>query len=219
LVQRELERLGWAEAAGAIGMGIGTGAILPPGMDSVMTALGLSEQLQRAVVEASPIDLRMSNRKLLVEAGIPADQAEALLLHAWFSPVHESALTEALVALGPRCDRAAILQLALQTRTRREAAQLCRAAARLAHYHKSDVRLVRCFTAGRGLIAVDSRDRIVYACTWDFPLWTHSNARELVEIRDAGRQRGQGPLIVLAESKGSLRFQAECHARGIETRQ
>jgi hypothetical protein len=218
LVQRALDRLGWAEAMGAIGLGIGTGALLPPGIDSAMTALGLSEQLQRAVLEASPVDLRLQNRERLLSSGIPAEQTEALLMHPWFSPVHETALAAALTTLGSACDRRAILQMASKVANRSEASRLCRLSASLSRIHTNEYPIVACYTSGDGLVAVDARKRLIFLATWDYPLWTRHNAELLINVRDAGRLRGHGPLIVQTDSPGSPRFQAECARRGIRVR-
>jgi len=106
--QDELNRVAWSEAGGTLTVHLATSAI-PAGAG---LALNMNRTAQAEVVENDPKQLDIINRKKLLKIGVSHETADLLIKHPWYSPMHRTAITEALISLGAGRGQDVFLQVA-----------------------------------------------------------------------------------------------------------
>ena len=101
----------------------------------VVTALNVNENLQQTLVNSTPDDLRIINRKKLFALGVTRENADEFLMHPWYSPWHETIITDALATIG--VDPTQFLEKACRALTEQDANYFQSLAQVLARYHKT----------------------------------------------------------------------------------
>jgi hypothetical protein len=99
VLQKELDRMAWASAAGNLTLGalsIATGALAL----QVASNVRLLAQAQNVVVATPPSELSKRNRDLLRRLEVPDPVADRFLRNAALSPRHETIIVASMVALG-----------------------------------------------------------------------------------------------------------------------
>ena len=98
VLQKELNRVGWAGAIGSLTM---TAALAPFGGPGVMVlkTTRLSAQINNLLKEEPPARLRQINEAKLKEMGVPDDLANQFLDHPSFTPRHDTVIVSSLEIL------------------------------------------------------------------------------------------------------------------------
>jgi len=97
-LQRELNRLAWASAAGNMALGtlsMATGAVAL----KVATDLRLLEQARNIVESTPPSELSKRNRNLLRQMQVSDAVANGFLQNRWLSPRHQTIIVASMMAL------------------------------------------------------------------------------------------------------------------------
>jgi len=200
----ELNRVGWSEAGGTVLIHLATAAI-PAGAGM---ALNMNRTAQAEIVENDPSQLNIINRKKLEEVGVSDDTANLLLKHKWYSPVHRTVITEALVSLGPDCGQDVFLKVAQRASSEVDADYFQQAAQLIELYNQSRARVRHIIHSGNTVSFLDANGNWVFPVPFDYALWTE-NVHQRSQHAFAARASGQ-PILLYTTGQLSPATQAAC---------
>ncbi len=98
-LQGELTSTAQAMAGGGLIVSAAT-SLASGGAGAALTVVGVNQSLQDTLINSTPEDLRIVNRKKLFALGVTRTQADEFLMHPWYSPWHETIITDALATIG-----------------------------------------------------------------------------------------------------------------------
>jgi hypothetical protein len=211
-LQAELNRVGWAKAGGKLTVGAATGAVLPPG---VGTGLSINETYQQTLIANDPSQQRILDRKALLALGVTTSEADGILMHPWFSPIHRTIITGSLKSIGATRGLSAVLRL-MSTATEEYDAYYFMRCAQLAAKYDAEQRPIRRFIVDRRLIScVDVDGNWVLPLHADYLMWTAPVALRAASLREV-KQRSEvsGRTILYTSALLSPRAQRELESRG-----
>lgn len=215
-LQRELTNTARAMAGGGLVINAAT-SFAGGGAGAALTAVGVNQSLQEVLVNSTPEDLRIINRKKLFALGVDRKQADEFLMHPWFSPWQETITTDALVRIG--VNPSAFLSDAVKSLTADDAFFFQRVAQILARYHAgvAPLRMIR-FVGGI-ITAIDRDGTLVVPVSLDYAIWGEQVARRTEEFKAIDRERGEIKALALwADGRLSERLCDELRKRGIDFR-
>lgn len=188
-LQRELNGIAWASYAGKMTFTVAT---MPIGGEAglALTAAGVSNTLDKALLDQAPTDLRLRNLKALLAMGCDRAVADKFLYNTAFSPSVQTALVMDLEALDGVANRSALVDLAGQEATDEGDALFFLGTSRvLAELHAKKP-LTRLQQVGRIPVAVQKDGRAVVALQWDYAAWTDNAANfvGLLKASDFGKK-------------------------------
>ncbi len=191
VLQKELERLAWADYAGGISMGAAT-SIVPGGAGLLVSTAGGARLLNDVMRTTPPAELRMMNRQKLLAMSIPPDLVEVFIGNPIYSPREQTIVVAAMDAMGGVANRKLMLKVALQAQNRDITYLLAKMATMYAGYHRRVVPLSGLKPVGRVLYALDKKGRPVVALPADHVLGSERLAGALAVIsQDAGGKPGE----------------------------
>ncbi len=213
-LQTQLTNNARAIAMGGLLVNAATVAVGGPAGD-VLTALNINQTLQQTLVNSTPDDLRILNRKKLFALGVTRENADAILMHPWYSPWTETIMIDALSTTG--VDPTAFLANACNALTEEDAIYFERLAQVLARYHTKKAKLRSLRTESKVVCALDANGTLVFPLSCDFAIWTERAAGRVGEI--AALMQGEDNikgLAVWVDGKASDRATQELKNRKIE---
>lgn len=177
-----------AIAAGGFVVSAATGAVGGAAVN-IITDLNVNQDLQRTLVNSTPEDLRIINRKKLSALGVTRERADEFLMHPWYSPWHETIVTDALATIG--LNPTAFLEEACRALTEQDADYFERLAQVLARYHKtrSPLRSIR-GESGR-VCALDSNGTLVIPLSCDYAIWSDHAAGRVEDFSQLPQSQGE----------------------------
>ncbi|MCE9610323.1 MAG: hypothetical protein K8R23_09035 [Chthoniobacter sp.] len=214
-LQRELTATARAMAGGGLVVSAATAAV-SGGAGTALSVVGVNETLQNALVNSTPEDLRLNNRKKLLALGVNRALADEFLMHPWFSPWHETITTDALARIG--VNPTAFLTDAVKALTPEDASFFQRVAQILARYHAEAAPLRAIRFEGGIITALDKSGTLVVPVSLDYAIWAERTARRAEEF--AALAKGGGEIKGLAfwtDGQISERLAAELQQRHIAT--
>jgi hypothetical protein len=116
MLQKELNRLAWASAAGSMALGtlsMATGAIAL----KVASDVRFLEQARNIVESTPPSELSKRNRSLLRQMQISDAIANGFLQNKWLSPRHQTIIVASMLGLGAVSGRAQFIHYTSSTDT------------------------------------------------------------------------------------------------------
>lgn len=148
VLQEELERLGWADYLGGIGVGLVQSAI--PGVGGLMLSASGTARLLNDVINTTPAsELWVRNKKKLLAMDVNEDTAELYLNNPHFSPALQTVMVEALENMKGIANRELFITISLQADGPEMARTIMEITTMTAAYHKRINPLQRLFPAGR----------------------------------------------------------------------
>jgi hypothetical protein len=212
-LQRELTATAQAMAGGGLIVNAAT-SLASGGAGAALTAVGVNQTLQDTLINSTPEDLRIVNRKKLFALGIDRTLADEFLMHPWFSPWHETIITDALSTMG--VNPSAFLTQATKALTPEDAFFFQRLAEILARYHTTKAPL-RSIRLERGVVCALDRDgTLVVPLSCDYAVWAERTARRTEEFAAfAGGNADIKGLALWVDGKVSERLSQELTARKI----
>lgn len=214
-LQRELNETARAMAGGGLVVSAATAAV-GGGAGSVLSVVGVNQTLQNTLINSTPDDLRIINRKKLLALAVDRALADEFLMHPWFSPWHETITTEALARIG--VNPTAFLTDAVKALTPEDAFFFQRVAQILARYHTSAAPL-RAIRFDGGIITLDRDGTLVVPVSLDYGIWAERAARRVEEFAAIPKSRdGIKALALWTDGRLSERLCAELKTRGIAYR-
>jgi hypothetical protein len=172
-LQKELTKNARAAAAGGLLVKGATSVVAGPA-GSILTVVGVNQTLQDAIINSSPEDLRIMNRKKLFDLGVDREQADEFLMHPWYSPWQEAILSDAIATAGVNPN--AFLAQACKALTEEDATYFQRLAQVLAAYKATKAPL-RSIQVENGIVcAIDSEGSLVVPISCDYAIWAEKPA-------------------------------------------
>jgi len=177
-LQEQLTNTARAMAGGGFVLNMATGVVGGP-VGSAITVLNVNQTLQDAFVNSTPDELHAMNRKKLLALKTNKESADEFLMHPWYSPWHETILTDALATIG--VDPTQFLDTANRALTEQDANYFQSLAQVLARYHKTKAPLKSIRLEEGRVCAMDSNGTLVIPLSCDYAIWSE-NAAARVEL-------------------------------------
>jgi hypothetical protein len=209
-LQEQLTNTARAMAGGGL---VVNAALMPLG--AVNTVLNMNQTLQQTLVNSTPDDLRIMNRKKLFALGVTRENADEFLMHPWYSPWHEAIITDALATIG--VDPTQFLAMATRALTEQDANYFQSLAQVLARYHKTKTPLRSIGLENDRVCAMDSNGTLVIPLSCDYAIWSEPAAArvELFSQLPQSRPEIKG-LALWVDGKVSERAAQELKNRKID---
>lgn len=172
-LQEQLTNTARAMAGGGLVVSLATAAVGGTA-GSVISVLNVNQNLQETLVNSTPDDLRILNRKKLFALGVARENADEFLIHPWYSPWHETIITDALATIG--VDPTQFLAKACQALTEQDANYFQSLAQVLARYHKNKTPLSAIRLENGRICAMDSQGILVIPLSCDYAIWSEPAA-------------------------------------------
>lgn len=215
-LQHELTNVAQAMAGGGLVVNAATSAV-SGGAGTALTVVGVNQSLADTLVNSTPEDLRLINRKKLLALGVDRTLADEFLMHPWFSPWHETITTEALAGMG--VNPSAFLTDAVKALTPEDAFYFQRVAQILAKYHSTAGPLAT-IRFENGIITALAHDgTLVVPVSLDYGIWAERTARRTEEFAALDRARDHiTGLALWTDGRLSDHLCEELKKRGITWR-
>jgi hypothetical protein len=178
-LQTQLAENARAMALGGLVVSAATAAVGGPAGDA-LTGLNVNQTLQQTLVNSTPDDLRIINRKKLFALNVTRENADAILMHPWYSPWTETIMIDALSTIG--VDPTAFLADACNALTEEDAIYFERLAQVLARYHAKKAKLRSIRTESKAVCALDANGALVFPLSCDYAIWSERAAGRIGEI-------------------------------------
>src|SRR5215475_7504567 len=215
VLQHELDSIAWASFAGGAAFTLAT---LPVSgaAGTALTVTEVSGDFNDILKEKSPTDLRIMNRKALLDMGVTEKEAENFLNNNAFSPSAQTAFVLNLKSMKGVANRRAFVRLAGETSSSETDAIFCvQTAALMSKLNKELITLSRIELLGEFPICVAKDGTTVIALQWDYAAWTPGAAHFTDEIEKFAAKSPRNKKVVVALSgQVSPRLRQELEARG-----
>jgi len=213
-LQEQLTNTARAMAGGGFIVNAATAAVGGAAGD-VLSVLNLNQNLQQTLASATASDLRIMNRKKLFALGVSRENADEFLMHPWYSPWHETIVTDALDAIG--LDPTPFLQAASRALTEEDASYFQRLAQILARYHKTKTPLSSIQLEHDRVCAMDSSGTLVVPLSCDYAIWNEFAAARIELFHQLPQSRSEiKGLALWVDGKVSERATEELKKRKID---
>jgi hypothetical protein len=213
-LQKELTTNARAMAGGGLIVSAATAAVGGPA-GAVITGLNVNDTLQQTLVNSTPSDLRILNRKKLFALGVTREDADALLMHPWYSPWAETITVDALSSIG--VDPTAFLGRAVTAQTEDDALYFQRLAQAMANYQKVKAPLKSIQVQNGVVCAMDQDGNLVVPVSCDYAVWAERPAGRIDEFSALRTSRPEiKGLVLWVDGKVSDRGLEELKTRNIE---
>lgn len=214
-LQDQLNKVAWVQAGVGGAVNIGLGAATGGAAGLAVTAVNANTRLYARVRDEEPANLRIENRKKLLDLGLSKEQTEPLLKHHAFSPMHETVICDALAALGRNVNVDAFIQTAVISQAEEDAYFFQRCAQLMKMYHQTEAPIVRLIPSKLVMLCEDAKGRVFVPVHLDFAIWSPRIAARISEV---GEQLGGKPLVMWTTGFFSERLAGELKARNIGLR-
>jgi hypothetical protein len=215
VLQHELDQIAWASFAGGATFTLAT---LPVSgaAGTALTVTEVSGDFNDILKEKSPTDLRIMNRKALLDLGATEREAERFLNNNAFSPSAQTAFVLNLRSMKGVANRRAFVRLAGETSSSETDAIFCvQTAALMSKLNKEEIPLSRIELLGEFPICVAKDGTTVVALQWDYAAWTPGAAHVSDEVETFAAKPPKNKKVVVALSgQVSPRLRQELEARG-----
>ena len=210
-LQEELTNTARAMAGGGF---LITGATAIVG-GPVLSVLSVNQTLQQTLVNSTPSDLRIINRKKLFALGVTRENADEFLMHPWYSPWHQTIITDALATIGR--DPTQFLEQACRALTEQDANYFQRLAQILARYHKTTAPLKSIRIESGRVCAMDSGGKLVIPLSCDYAIWSENAAGRVEDFGKLPQDKSEiKGLVLWVDGKVSDRATEELKSRKID---
>jgi hypothetical protein len=211
---QELQEQLTSTARAMAGGGLVVNAALMP-LGAVNTVLNMNQTLQQTLVNSTPDDLRIMNRKKLFALGVTRENADEFLMHPWYSPWHETIITDALASIG--VDPTQFLAMATRALTEQDANYFQSLAQVLARYHKTKTPLRSIGLENDRVCAMDSNGTLVIPLSCDYAIWSEHAAARVETFSQLPQSRTEiKGLALWVDGKVSERAAQELKNRHID---
>jgi len=213
-LQKQLTTNARAMAMGGLVVRAATAAVGGPASD-VLMGLNVNQTLQQTLVNSTPDDLRILNRKKLFALGVTREDADEFLTHPWYTPWTATITVDALATIG--VDPTVFLANACKALTEEDAIYFERLAQVLARYHTKKAKLRSIRTESKAVCALDANGTLVFPLSCDYAIWSERAAGRVGEIAALvqGEEDIKG-IAVWVDGKTSDRATQELKTRKID---
>jgi hypothetical protein len=176
VLQKELNSVAWASAAGNLTLGA---ASMVTGAAALQVASGLHtlDQAKNIVNALPPTELSRRNREALRQMHVPESTADRFLQNPLLSPRHQTVIVEAMKTLRGAPGRAAFVQYASRADSEDAALLFQQMAELLSGYHRSVMPIQRLDIYLNVPVASTGKGSAVVLLPIDRLLWTERTSR------------------------------------------
>jgi hypothetical protein len=211
-LQRELDGITWASFAGGLTFKAGTMPI-GGGAGAALTITGFTNTFESMLRDKSPADLKIMNRKILLEMGTSAADADALLKNTAFSPSEETAFVLNLKSMDGVTGRGAFVAVAAKNSSAEADAIFCvKTAELMAMLHQKEKPLARITLIDDFPVCVAKDGTLVVALQWDSAAWTAGADNFAKRLQAQGKEKSK--YLVALSGVVSPRLRQELESRG-----
>ena len=171
ILQRELDRVGWASLAGYTSTFALMLVPVPNPLPLALVSLTSVEVLNRALEEHGPADLRLFNSRHLKSMGVREELAARFLDHPFYSPRHQTIIVSCLEALSKAKRRDRFLTVALNALSEDEALFYQQAAELLRAYNEQVLPIAEIITLGRIPLGRSKEHSLFFPAPIDYAIW------------------------------------------------
>jgi len=190
-LQRELDGITWASFAGGLTFKAATMPI-GGGAGAALTITGLTNTFESMLQDKSPADLKIMNRKALLEMGTSTADADAFLKSTAFSPSEETAFVLNLKSMDGVAGRGAFVAVAAKKSSAEADAIFCvKTAELMAKLHQGETPLARITLIEDFPVCVAKDGTLVVALQWDSAAWTARADNFAKTLRAQGKDKTQ----------------------------
>jgi hypothetical protein len=220
ILQRELDRVGWASLLGYTSTFALMLVPVPNPLPLALVSLNSVEVLNRALEEYGPADLRLLNMRHLKSMGVREDLATKFLEHPFYSPRHQSIIVSCLVGLPKAKRRDRFLTVALHALSEDEALFYQQAAELLQAYNERVLPIVEITVLGRLPVARTQERRVLVPAPIDYAVWMQKT-EALFDRLSSTLRRKKDQIVVDLWVTGTVspRVRQELLNRGIVPRE
>ena len=170
VLQKELNRIGWAGAIGGLSVIIATMPL--GGAFVVIKAAKMGDQIRNTLKDYPPSKLRIINREKLIEMGVPEDLTESFLNHPNYTPWHDTIITASLFRLGETTRISNFITFALGANDEADANFVTDMAETLRNYHLSigQIKTIKAFETF--VLAETISGKFIIPFPLDHGVWT-----------------------------------------------
>jgi len=213
-LQEQLTNTARAMAGGGFILNLTTGAIGGP-VGGALAVVNVNETLQNALVNSSPEELHALNRKKLIALGASKGITDEFLKHPWYSPWHETIITDALAGIG--VDPSRFLEMANRALTEQDANYFQGLAQVLARYHKTKAKLTSIGLENERVCAMDANGTLVIPLSCDYAIWSENAAARVEAFTQLPQSQSEiKGLALWVDGKVSERAAKELKNRKID---
>ncbi len=187
LLQAELDRLAGAKNMGGLAL---SGALMPIGGAAglAISATSATVKLDEMMRDKSVAQLRELNAGRLAAMGVNRDVADLFLDVPALSPLHQSAIVDALDSMRGAEGRGLVIKQAVLTDSEDVALFRTRQIAMYVLHHERAAPIKRFVSAGKYVVAaVDANENMIVALPTDYLAWTQNVANITVGARETLR--------------------------------
>jgi hypothetical protein len=220
VLQKQLNRIGWAAAIGGLSVSAATMSVSGPAT-VVLGNMRLAKSITDVLKAEPPARLRIINRDKLKAMGIPDQLTERFLENTVYTPRGQTILVASLDALGTGIKgRDAFLTSALQAQDETEATFYMNTAQAMEGYVRSVSSLTEIFPFGRLVMATTQKGRVFSPAPVDRVFWTAKTRQFCLNISNAATKAGYGGKVdVWLTGTASPRTQQEMTKLGLNLTQ
>ncbi len=170
-LQAEMDDVAWAAAAGGMVLNVATIAV-DGGVGAVLSGINVTESLKQALISKAPADLRILNRNRLQAVAVSEPLITAFLDHPYFSPTHETVITEAIAGLGKIKGNDLFFKQANSSWTEVDARFFVFVAMMLRGYHEKVAPIAELRDYSTLVAALDKEGKLMVPLAADYAMWT-----------------------------------------------
>ena len=213
VLQKELNRIGWAGAIGGLSVSIATMPL--GGAFVVIKAAKMGDQIRNTLKDYPPSKLRIINRKKLIEMGVPEDLTESFLNHPNYTPWHDTIITASLFRLGETTRISNFITFALGANDEADANFVTDMAETLRNYHLSigQIKTIKAFETF--VLAETISGKSIIPFPLDHGVWTR-RAEKVFDTLISENPKYKGKFELWVTGTLSDRAKKELSARKIK---
>lgn len=185
LLQTELDRLGRADFAGGLGVGVVQATI--PGMGgALLTVSGSTRLLNEVINTTAASELWVRNKKTLLDLKYSEGLVEYFLNNPSYSPAQKTIITEALKRLKGTERSQLLLETGLQVSSMRMANVVTVFITMIAAYNEKEVPVASLKPVGRFAYGINSKGKKVLFLPTDHVIWSERLENVVNDIENGG---------------------------------
>src|SRR5208283_5078634 len=171
--QKEMNRVGWAAAAGNLSFSAAT-APIGGGIGMAISYTGFAQTMNDYLRDEPPSQIRMDSRKKLSSVGVAGDDIKNFLENKAFTPRHTAIIVNSLMKLKDAAGRDVFIKYANSASDEEQANFMMNIAETMRGYHES-VSPIKEIIVNSGLVIVETgNNRALILFPLDYGVWTES---------------------------------------------
>jgi hypothetical protein len=189
VLQKELNRLGWAAAIGGLSVSAATMAASATAV-TVLSSMRLADQLTDALNEEPPSRLKIINEEKLLSMGVPPNLVERFLTHPHYTPRHDTIIAASMAGLGSAANRETFIEAALQAQDEVAATFYMNIAQTMLGYNDTVAPLKQLAVIYGFPVARSSKNSALMPFPLDHGVWSERASRVMTAMMDKSKADG-----------------------------